>query len=229
MVRKLVVELVGTFFLITTVGMAVLGGSGAGPLAVGAVLIAMVYAGGHVSGAHYNPAVTLGVFLRGRATAAELVGYWVVQIVGGLLAVLAVRTLAPDAEGLAFAAQVVPAVLAEFLFTFALVFVVLNVATSEGTKGNSYFGIAIGLTVLAGAFSIGGISGGALNPAVALAMLILELITPRSLVLLLSGELLGGVAAALIYNALHLGEGDKPTTATIEEQPGLAPQAEPGL
>jgi aquaporin Z len=134
MVRKLVVETLGTFFLVMTVGMAVLGGGGGGPLAVGAILVAMVYAGGHVSGGHYNPSVTLGVFLRGGATSTELVGYWVVQLVAGLLAALVVRGLAPSAEGLAFAAEVIPAVTAEFLFTFALVFVVLNVATAEGTK-----------------------------------------------------------------------------------------------
>jgi aquaporin Z len=166
------------------------------------------------------------VFLRGRASATELVGYWVVQLAAGLLAALAVRSMAPDAEGLAFAAEIVPAVTAELLYTFALVFVVLNVATAEGTKGNSYFGAAIGLTVVAGAFSIGGISGGALNPAVAIGMLSLDLITPRSLWLLLSGELIGGVAAAMVFNTLRLGE-DKPTTATLADQGGLAPQAEP--
>jgi aquaporin Z len=225
MIGKLVVEGIGTFFLALTVGLVILGGT-ASPLAVGAVLIAMVYAGGHVSGAHYNPAITLGVFLRGRATGTELLGYVLVQLAAGGLAALAVRQLAPEAESLAFAVTVLPALLAEFLFTFALVFVVLNVATARGTEGNSYFGAAIGLTQLAGAYTVGSVSGAALNPALALLLVVLDLLTPRSMWVLLIGELLGGVVAAVLFNALNLAD-DKPTTATPAAQ-GLAPQAEPG-
>jgi aquaporin Z len=225
MIRKLVVEGVGTFFLTLTVGLVILGGS-ASPIPVGAVLIAMVYMGGHISGAHYNPAVTLGVFLRGRATAAELLTYVAVQLAAAGLAALVARQLAPEAEGLAFAVTVLPALLAEFVFTFALVFVVLNVATARGTEGNSYFGAAIGLTVLAAAYVIGPVSGAALNPAVALLLVLLDLLTPRSMWVLLIGELLGGVFAAVVFNALHLAD-DKPTTATPAEQRELAGQAEP--
>jgi aquaporin Z len=227
MARKLVVEMIGTFFLTLTVGLVILGGT-ASPLPVGAVLIAMVYMGGHISGAHYNPAITLGVFLRGKATAAELGGYLVAQLVAAGLAALAARQLAPGAEGLAFAVSVLPALLAEFLFTFALVFVVLNVATARGTEGNSYFGAAIGLTVLAGAYVVGSVSGAALNPAVALLLVLLDLLTPRSMWVLLIGELLGGVLAAVTFNLLSLGD-DKPTTATFVEQVELTPQAEPGV
>jgi aquaporin Z len=227
MVRKLVVEAIGTFFLTLTVGLVILGGT-ASPLPVGAVLIAMVYMGGHISGAHYNPAVTLGVFLRGKATAAELGGYFLAQFVAAGLASLAARQLAPGAEGLAFAVTPLPALLAEFLFTFALVFVVLNVATARGTEGNSYFGAAIGLTVLAAAYVIGSVSGAALNPAVALVLVLLDLLTVRSMWLLLIGELLGGVLAAVTFNLLNLAD-DKPTTATYREQAELAPQAEPGV
>ena len=225
MIRKLVVEGIGTFFLTLTVALVILGGS-ASPIPVGAVLIAMVYMGGHVSGAHYNPAVTLGVFLRGRATATELLGYFVVQISAGALAALAARQLAPEAEGLAFAVTVLPALLAEFLFTFALVFVVLNVATARGNEGNSYFGAAIGLTVLSAAYTIGPVSGAALNPAVAVLLVLLDLLTPRSMWVLLIGELLGGVLAAVVFSAMDLGD-DKPTTATRAEQAELTPPAEP--
>jgi aquaporin Z len=225
MVRKLVVEAVGTFFLALTVGLVILGGS-ASPLAVGAVLTAMVYMGAHISGAHYNPAVTLGVFLRGQASAVELGGYWVVQLAAGFLAALAVRQLAPEAEGLAFAVTFLPALLAEFLFTFALVFVVLNVATARGTEGNSYFGIAIGLTVIGAAYTVGSVSGASLNPAVAMVLVLLDLLTVRSLWVVVMGQLLGGVCAAVLFNSLSLGE-DKPTTATPADQAEFSPQAEP--
>ena len=227
MIRKLVVEGIGTFFLTLTVGLVILGGS-ASPLPVGAILIAMVYMGGHISGAHYNPAVTLGVFLRGKANATELLGYIVAQLAGAGLAVLAARQLAPQAEGLAFSVTVRPALIAEFVFTFALVFVVLNVATARGTEGNSYFGAAIGLTVLSAAYTVGSVSGAALNPAVAVTLVLLDLLTLRSMWILLIGELLGGVLAAVVFNVLDLAD-DKPTTATYVEQDVLRPQAEPGV
>jgi aquaporin Z len=121
---------------------------------------------------------------------------------------------------------VLPALLAEFLFTFALVFVVLNVATARGTAGNSYFGAAIGLTVLAAAYVIGSVSGAAVNPAVAVVLVLLDLLTPRSMWVLLIGELLGGVLAAVTFNLLSLAD-DKPTTATQAEQEELTMAAEP--
>src|SRR5690606_32222272 len=114
------------------------------PLAIGFVLMIMVYMGGHVSGGHYNPAVTLGVMLRGKATPGELVGYWLAQILGALLAAVVTLYLKGDVTSAAAALPTVPALIAEFLFTFALVFVVLNVATAPATEGNSYYGFAIG-------------------------------------------------------------------------------------
>jgi aquaporin Z len=207
-------EAVGTFFLTLTVGLVILGGT-ASPLPVAGVLIAMIYMGGHISGAHYNPAVTLAVFLRGRASAGDLLAYVITQLAAAGLAAGAARVLAPEAEGLAFSVQVLPALVAELLFTFALAFVVLNVATARGTQGNSYFGVAIGLTVLAAAYTVGSVSGAALNPAVALMLVALDLLTPRSMWVLVVGELLGGVLAAVVFNALDLGD-DKPTTVTLE-------------
>jgi len=191
--KRYLTELIGTFFLVLTIGCTVIMG-GAGvipPLAIGAALMVMVYAGGHVSGAHYNPAVTLAVFLRGRAKAADVIPYWIAQVAGAALATRAVRWLSGDAR----VAEIHPimdrAVLAEFLFTFALAYVVLNVATAKATAGNSYFGLAIGFTVMAGAFAV--------NPAVA-AALALEGILPWTRFAAHSlAEFAAGAAAAGVF------------------------------
>lgn len=229
MARKLIVEAIGTFFLMFTIGQAVVEpGLGAlAPLAIGAALIGMIYAGGHISGAHYNPAVTLAIFLRGAATGAELVGYWIAQVAGAALAAFSVLYLKAGAQIVAATPNAGPALLAEFLFTFGLVYVILNVATAKGTQGNSYFGLAIGLTVVAGAYSVGAISGAAFNPAVAIGITLLGLSAPTSIWIFLVADFLGGVAAALVFGALNLGE-DKPTNATPAEQAELKPAASTG-
>jgi aquaporin Z len=220
--KKLVAEAIGTFFLVFTVGQVVLepGAGPLAPLAIGFVLAVMIYATGHVSGGHLNPAVTLGVFLRGKATATELAGYWAVQVLAGILAAITVLYLKGDVAPAASALPVLPALLAEFLFTFALVFVVLNVATTEGTKGNSYFGFAIGGTVLVGAYAVGSISGAAFNPAVAVGAVLMRLTLLADLWIFLVANLAGGAVAAVVFNALGFA-GDKPTTATRSEQAAL--------
>ncbi len=162
--QKYLTEFIGTFFLVLTIGCTVLrrasaddaGGAGViPPLAIGAALMVMIFAGGHVSGGHYNPAVTLGVWMRGRCKASDVVPYWVSQLVGALAAAFTATFLVGAPTGAAMVPRVAPAFVAEFLFTFALVYVVLNVATAKGTSGNSFYGLAIGMTVMAGAFAVG--------------------------------------------------------------------------
>jgi aquaporin Z len=163
----------------------------------------MIYAGGHISGGHYNPAVSLGVFLRGRLSTADLVPYWIAQILGGLVAgalALYLKT-APPAEPLV--ARLGAGFAAELVFTFALVFVVLNTATAKATSGNSYFGLAIGFTVLAGAFAVGDISGGAFNPAVAIGAAFMGMLPWNLIWLYLLADALGGALAALAFNWLN--------------------------
>jgi len=198
---RYITELIGTFFLVLTIGCTViLGGAGViPPLAIGLALMVMVFAGGHVSGAHYNPAVTLGVWLRGKCEAADVVPYWVSQIVGASLAALVVRYLAGGAPVAPMALKIGPALLAEFLFTFALVYVVLNVATAKGTANNSFYGLAIGMTVTAGAFAVGGISGGAFNPAVAVGISIMGISPWSNLWIYLVANLLGAAVAAGVF------------------------------
>ncbi|MBV8555123.1 MAG: aquaporin, partial [Planctomycetaceae bacterium] len=166
---KYIVEFIGTFFLVFTVGMTVIG-AGAGvipPLAIGSALMVMIYAGGHISGGHYNPAVTLAVWIRGRCSTVDAIAYWVAQMLAGLVAASVVLYMKKQPTVTAMNPDLARALIAEALFTFALAYVVLNVATAKGTAGNSNYGLAIGFTVLTGAFAVGDISGGAFNPAVA--------------------------------------------------------------
>ena len=175
--RNYVTEFIGTFFLCLTIGLTVLNGTPMAPLAIGASLMVMVYMGGHVSGGHYNPAVSLAVLLRGKmASVGEFLGYVVSQCAGALLAALVVyvivgRTFAPDH---AAAASLTAVLLIELLFTFALALVVLNSAASAKTHGNSFFGLAIGFTVVVGAFAGGPISGGAFNPDVGFGPILID-------------------------------------------------------
>lgn len=198
-------EFVGTFFLVLTIGLSVLGGSPLAPLAIGAMLMVMVYMGGHVSGAHYNPAVTLGVALAGKIEFAKILPYWLSQFAGALAAAAVVRAILGQTFAPAPGAGASPlgAYLVEVLFTFALTLVVLNVAASASTKGNPFYGLAIGFTVMAAAFAGGGISGGAFNPAVGVGPTVVHALAGGGgyghLPLYLIGPLLGGALAAAMF------------------------------
>ncbi|MBM4075092.1 MAG: porin [Planctomycetes bacterium] len=206
--NKYLTELIGTFFLVLTIGSTVVGGTGIPPLAIGAVLMAMVFAGGHVSGAHYNPAVTLAVTLRGRCAASDVVPYMASQILGACAAALAVRFLLPKeaiekVAAMDLAKTIPQALTAEFLYTFALCYVVLNVATAKGTANNSFYGLAIGFTVLAGAFSVGGISGGAFNPAVAFGISVLGLSSWSNIWIYLVANFVAAFAASVAFKTIN--------------------------
>ncbi len=209
--KKYLVEFIGTFFLVFTIGMTVIApGAGAmAPLAIGSILAVMIFAGGHISGGHFNPAVTLGVWLRGKCPAADVVPYFGAQFAGGLVASFAVKALKTGlvakaaALGGAMTPEVMPALLAEFLFTFALVWVVLHTATAKGTSGNSFYGFSIGFTVLAGAYAVGGVSGGAFNPAVALGLCLMGVVAWGSLWIYLVACSAGGLAAALAFRTVN--------------------------
>ncbi len=205
--NKLVVEFVGTFFLVLTVGLTAVYASAEAaqfaPIAIGIALSVMVYAGGHISGGHYNPAVSLGVLLRGGIKAGQMVGYWIAQVLGGVAAACVAAWFSGNPAVTALSTVTAPALVAEFLFTFALVFVVLNVATAKSTAGNSYFGWAIGLTVMVGAFAVGGISGGAFNPAVAAGLLSIKKIALSNLWIYLVGDFAGAIAAAAIFKLTY--------------------------
>ena len=203
--NKYITEAIGTFFLVLTIGCAVVG-TPAGvvpPLAIGAALMVMVFAGGHISGAHYNPAVTLAVWIRGRHETKELIPYWFCQGVGAGIAAIVVRYLRSAAAVTAMNPNKGEALLAEFLFTFALAYVVLNVATSKNTAGNSFYGLAIGLTVMTGAFAVGDISGGVFNPAVAIGISIMGLSGWENIWIYLLANFAGGAVAGYAFKYLN--------------------------
>src|SRR3954469_2204218 len=161
---KLGVEFIGTFFLVFTVGMAVATAGALAPLAIGAVLMVMVFAGGHISGAHYNPAVSTAVLLRGKMTPRDYVAYVVTQGLAAIVAALVVMALGENPKSPAPVAGDRKMLIVQVLVPFALAFVVLNVATARGTEGNSFYGLAIGFTLATGAFAVGSVSGGAFQP-----------------------------------------------------------------
>lgn len=207
MFPKLLTEFIGTFFLVLVIALAVTFAGTLAPVAIGLGLMVLVYMGGHVSGAHYNPAVTLAVFLRGKIELPTAAIYCVVQLVAAIAATLTARGFTGKLLVVAPTAGVTAttALAAEAIFTFLLALVVLNVATAKQTQGNSYYGVAIGGAVLTGAFAVGGVSGGAFNPAVGLGPSIAALFTgagvPAQWWIYLAGPCLGAAAAALAFRA----------------------------
>ena len=206
-IRKLVVELIGTFFFVLTIGLVVLGASpvnaAIAPLAIGSALMVMVYAGGHISGGHYNPAVTLAVWIRGRIATRDVIPYWVAQVLGAVLAGLLAIYLRGHPAPNGTAPDTTRSIIVEILYMFALAYVVLNTATSKATAGNSFYGLAIGFTVVIGAFAAGSISGGAFNPAIAIGLGTMELIKPAHVVVLVLANLVGGALAGFVFRFLN--------------------------
>lgn len=197
--KQYLIEFIGAFFLVLTIALS------GNPIAIGFVLTVLVYMGGYISGAHYNPAVTLALVLTKNIKPAKSLGYILSQILGGLTAAfiynfVSSKKFIPSIAETATPAQ---AVMLEILFTFLLCSVVLHTAATEKTKGNNYFGLAIGLTVMVGAFSAGPISGGVFNPAVAIGPMFFDYqnlaLNINNLVLYLAGPFIGSILAALIY------------------------------
>jgi len=212
--KKYLVEFIGTFFLVLTIVLAVNNGAAGGfaPLAIGTALMVAVYAGGHISGGHYNPAVTLAVYLRGKCPASDVLPYMGAQVLGGIVAAaIGIYLLGsiggatvPSSPG---SLDVVPSLIAEFLGAFLLCFVVLQTATTKSTDGNSYYGLAIGFTVMCMAYSLGAVSGGAFNPAVAVGISFAEMAAWSDIWIFLLGNLTAGLVAATVFGFVY-GKGD---------------------
>jgi len=207
---KYIVEFIGTFFLVLTVVVAVANGGAMAGLAIGATLMVMIYAGGHISGGHFNPAVSTAVLIRGAMSAADFVPYVIAQCAGGALAaILATSVLGISHETAAAfgsggdTASIAAAFVAEILGTFALAWVVLNTATTKSNEGNSFYGLAIGFTVTAMAYGLGGISGGAFNPAVGLGVSIAGMQPWANIWVFAVACLAGGALAAFAFKATY--------------------------
>lgn len=205
--KKYITEFIGTFFLVLTIGCTVIPGAPGviAPLAIGSALMVMIFAGGHISGGHYNPGVTLAVWLRGRCDAKDVVPYMLFQIMGAGLAATVVGLLYTTGAPMVITC-VSKAFGAELLFSFALCYVVLNTATAKGTANNSFYGLAIGFTVMVGAFAVGGISGGAFNSAVAIGAATMRMLNFSDIWIHVSANLLGGAGAAFIFKLANPGD-----------------------
>ena len=201
---KYITEFIGTFFLVLVITLCVINQQAMAPIAIGGTLMVMVFMGGHISGAHYNPAVSLAAFLRGALPASDLIPYILVQILGGVAAALLGNFIASGSVAIAPGEDVpiAASILVEFLFTFALALTVLNVATAKGTKGNSFYGLAIGFMVMCGAFAGGSISGGAFNPAVGIGLSVGAFFEGSGgswVLLYILAPLAGGALAAYVF------------------------------
>ena len=203
--RKYLTEFVGTLFFVMTIALIAARGDAMAPLVIGGALMVVVYMGGHISGAHYNCAVSLALFLRGKLARGDLVPYIVAQLAGATVGAYLAYVVSdrPFAPAPAAGAGMMPVLLVEALYTCLLALVVLNVATSRGTQGNSFYGLAIGFTIVIAAWAGGPISGGAFNPAVATGTIVVNVLSGSGgfghLWLYLVGPLAGGVVGAQIF------------------------------
>ena len=198
-------EFIGTLFFVLTIGLVVTTDQPLAPLTIGSVLMVIVYMGGPVSGAHYNPAVTLALFLRNKMRRADLLPYWGAQVLGAVAGAYLSRMFTDRTFTIAPAATTSPgvAVLVELFYTALLALVVLNVAARDSVKGNSYFGLAIGFTIVVAAVAGGPISGGAFNPGIATGALLVDTLAGDgglgNLWIYLIGPLAGGGLGAIVF------------------------------
>ena len=200
--KKYLTEFVGTFFLVLIIGLS------QNPIAIGFGLTVLVYMGAHISGAHYNPAVSFAMLLRKEINSSDFFKYLLSQILGAFAAAFLVANMSsnmvvqPDLQE-----PVAMILVAELIFTYLLVFVILNVATHPNLDGNSFYGFAIGLTVMAGAFCVGPLSGGVFNPAVSIGPSLVDIITENGVSqyfvwYYLTAPMTGSVMAVIHFNYL---------------------------
>ena len=205
--NKYIIEFLGTFFLVLIIGLS------QNPVAIGLGLAVLVYMGAHISGAHYNPVVSLAMLINDQIELKEFSFYLASQLLGSVVATYFITLLGNDFEVISNTNDISSFFLAEILFTFLLVFVILNVALNKNLEGNQFYGLAIGLTVTAGAFTVGNISGAVFNPAVSFGPSLFSFIDPQVvganisssdffIYYLISG-IIGSVIASYLYKKVY--------------------------
>jgi len=194
-------EFIGTFFMVFAIGCVIYQPSIGimGPVAIGFTLMGMIYAGGHISKAHYNPAITLAFFLRKGMNRKDVPGYLTGEIMGASLAMLTCMYLFDFPESSVKQLLISPTIIVEFLGTFALAFVIMNVATAKAICGNGFYGLAISAIVVGLAYSVGPISGASFNPAVSLSLWIAGILDLPHFILHLIPQCTGAAAAVYMY------------------------------
>jgi aquaporin Z len=201
--KKYLGEVLGTFFFVLSIGLAVQFGGEMTALAIGVALMVLVYAGAHISGAHFNPAVTLGLAVSGKHSWSQVIPYWISQLLGAVLAGYLVTWIVGSAlTTVALDPEALKVIIVELLFTFVLVWVVLNVAATDNNSGKSFYGLAIGLAVFVGVVSVGSISGGAFNPAVVIWSYFDGLFATNLIWQHLVGQFAGAILAGLAFRSI---------------------------
>lgn len=199
--RNAAAEGLATFLFIFAIIAAVNNSGELTPLVIGFTLMVLVSATGHISGGHLNPAVSLAVFFRGALSGKDLIAYIGAQLAGGALGGLLSLTIFPPAAS-PVQIEVWPAFVVELFTTFVLAYVVLNVATSKDHPNNSFYGLAIGATVFVAASTVGSISGGGFNPAVALGRVLVGEFSWGAMWLYVLAPLIGASLAAVAFRVL---------------------------
>lgn len=204
----LIAEVIGTYFLALIIGLCALP-PGAGdftPIAVAIGLAALIYACGHISKAHFNPATTLTYFSAGDLPAKAVLPYIIAIFLSAIAAACTLPLLYPEAlpKVEAIELQTSKILLAEFLFTFILMWVILNVAIAHKNIGNGFYGIAIGAIVGAGAYAVGPISFAAFNPAITLFLCIAGFIPWSAFPLYCLAQAIAATAAGLLFRSMRL-------------------------
>lgn len=202
--KALLSEAIGTFFLVLTIGLTANSGEPLAAVAVGLSLMAMVYAGAHTSGAHYNPAVSLGLVVRGAFPANKLAGYWAAQFVGALIAGFLIWKFTGHPVDISPAEFTTPlkAIVGEAIGTFGLAYVVMQVAARNNAPSNGHYGLAIGVAVTALMLAFAPLTGAAFNPAVGLAPAVVEMVLGREVPPLFWVYAVGPFIGALLAGAV---------------------------
>ena len=198
--NKYIIEFIGTFFLVLIIGLT------QNPLAIGFGVTALVYMGAHISGAHYNPAVSIAMLIRSEIGFNDFIKYVLAQVLGSAFAAYIVYAISsniviqPNLDESVYAI-----LLAELLFTYLLILVILSIACHPKIDGNSFYGLAYGLTVMVGIYAVGPLSGGVFNPAVSIGPSIIDLITGGGtsqyfVWYYLTAPIIGSVLAVITFN-----------------------------